>query len=138
MNVEFWSTKHQATLICYQKPPGSNTDLNFFFFFTYQKKKFQILYALFLLMIYLFSCRVLKKFMGTCFVIFFLLWMHCLLSYVISDKKLELVILVPTPLSLFQLWIEIWFFKFSMIWVFFGIGYFSFRFKFDFFGIGIG
>ena len=33
LKVEIWSTKHQATLICYQKPPGTNTDLNFFFFF---------------------------------------------------------------------------------------------------------
>ena len=47
-------------------------------FFYLSKKKFQILHALFLLMIYLFSCRVLKKFVGTCFVIFFLLWMLCL------------------------------------------------------------
>ena len=81
--------------------------------------------------------------MGTCFVIFFIFYLFCgcsvFLSYVISDKKLELVILVPTPFSLFKsLWIEIWFFKFSMIWVFFGIGYFSFHFRFHIFGIGIG
>ena len=31
LKVEFWSTKHQATLICYQKPLGTNIDLNFFF-----------------------------------------------------------------------------------------------------------
>ena len=38
LKVEFWSTKHQATLICYQKPLGTNTDLFFlfFFFFFYQ------------------------------------------------------------------------------------------------------
>ena len=37
LKVEFWSIKHQATLICYQKPPGTNTDLNYLFiFFTYQ------------------------------------------------------------------------------------------------------
>ena len=58
-----------------------------------------------------------------------ILWVH----------DLELGILVPTPVSLFKsLWIEIWFFQFSMIWVFFGIGYFSFCFRFHIFGIGIG
>ena len=62
LKVNFWLTKHQATSICYQKPPGTNTDLNFFFF-TY-KKKIQILHALFLLKIYLFSCWVLKKICG--------------------------------------------------------------------------
>ena len=80
LKVEIWSTKHQATLICYQKPPSTNTDLNFFilfylfnFFFFYWVWEifFQILHALFLLMIYLFSCRVLKIFLATCFVIFF-------------------------------------------------------------------
>ena len=45
LKVEFWSTKHQATLI-------------------YYKKKIQILHALFLLKIYLFSYRVLKKLCG--------------------------------------------------------------------------
>ena len=69
LKVEFWSTKHQATPICSQKPPGTNIDLKiyiyiyftklFFFFFS-----FQILHALFLVQIYLFSCRVLKKLCG--------------------------------------------------------------------------
>ena len=39
LKVEFWSTKHQATLIYYQKSPGTNTDL-FFFFFYLKKKNF--------------------------------------------------------------------------------------------------
>ena len=116
LKVEFWSTKHQATLICYQKPLGTNTDL-FFFFFTY-KKNLDL------------ACFVLAK---DLFVLLLgtekILWVH----------DLELGILVPTPVSLFKsLWIEIWFFKFSMIWVFFGIGYFSFCFRFHIFGIGIG
>ena len=77
--------------------------------------------------------------MGTCFVIFLFCGCSVFLSYAISNKKSELGILVPNPLSLFKsLLIEILFFKFSKIWVFFGIGYFSFRFRFDFFGIGIG
>ena len=37
LKVEFWSTKHQATLICYQKPLGTNIDLNFFFFLPIKK-----------------------------------------------------------------------------------------------------
>ena len=45
LKVVFWSTKHQVTLICYQKPLGTNTNLNFFIyfilFFTYQKKNFR-------------------------------------------------------------------------------------------------
>ena len=64
LKVEFWSTKHQATLICYQKPLGTNIDLNFFFLTYHFFFFFQILHALFLLKIYLFSCRVLKKICG--------------------------------------------------------------------------
>ena len=43
----------------------------FFYFYRVWEIFFQILHALFLLMIYLFSCRVLKIFLATCFVIFF-------------------------------------------------------------------
>ena len=96
LKVEFWSTKHQAILICYQKPQSTNTDLIFFFF--------QILHALFLLKIYLFSCWVLKKICGYMLCNFIYLFCGCsaFLSYAISEKKSEFGILVPTPLSLFK------------------------------------
>ena len=78
---------------------------------------------------------VLKKFVGTCFVFFFSfcgcsvftcsVYFHIQITFKFMTKNR------PTPLSLLKsLWIEIWFFKFSTIWVFFGIGYFSFCFSF--------
>ena len=35
LKVEFWSTKHQTTLICYQKPLGTNIDLIYIYIYIY-------------------------------------------------------------------------------------------------------
>ena len=120
-----WEIHFEGRVLINKTP--SNTDLLpkttkyqhwFDFFF------FQILHALFLLKIYLFSCRVLKKICGYMLCNFIYLFCGCstFLSYAISEKKSEFGILVPTPPFSVQdfksLWIEIWFFKFSMIWVF--------------------
>ena len=83
MKVEFWSTKHQATSICYQKPPGTNTDLNFFFFFLPSwKKNFQILHALVLAKDLFVLLPGTEKVLLRNFL--FILWMLCL-KLCISD-----------------------------------------------------
>ena len=110
----------------------------FFFFLPIKKKKFQILHALFLLKIYLFSCRVLKKICGymLCKFFFFILWMLFLSKLCEFEKKWELGILVPTPLSLFKTSSHFGLRSdfLSLAW----FGYFSFHFRFHIFGIGIG
>ena len=100
-----WEIHFEGRVLINKTP--SNTDLLpkttkyqhwFDFFF------FQILHALFLLKIYLFSCRVLKKICGYMLCNFIYLFCGCsaFLSYAISEKKSEFGILVPTPLSLFK------------------------------------
>ena len=78
-----------------------------------------------------------KKFVCTCFVIFFILWMLCLSKLCdIWEKKSEFGILVPTPLSLFKTSSHFGLRSdfLNLAW----FGYFSFRFRLHIFGIGIG
>ena len=134
-----WEIHFEGRVLINKTP--SNTDLLpkttkyqhwFDFFF------FQILHALFLLKIYLFSCWVLKKICGYMLCNFIYLFCGCstFLSYVISEKKSEFGILVPTPLSLFKTSSHFGLRSdfLNLAW----FGYFSFRFRLHIFGIGIG
>ena len=125
-----WEIHIEGRVLINKTP--SNTDLlpkttkyqhwsEYFFFLPIKKKKFQILHALFLLKIYLFSCRVLKKFCGymLCNLFYFILWMLCLSKLCDIWEKIRIEYFSSNPPFSIQdfksLWIEIWFFKFSMI-----------------------